>query len=76
MLARANLSALCAQHLPDQHEIEIVDVFCEPRRALDDGIMMTPTLVKVAPLPVRKIVGPLGRTEVVLVELGLLSVDV
>ena len=71
VLARANLSALCAQHLPDQHEIEIVDVFREPERARDDGIIMTPALVKITPLPVRKIVGSLSHAEVVLAELGL-----
>ena len=64
VLARANLAALCAQHFPDQHEIEIVDVFREPERARDDGIIMTPALVKIAPLPVRKIVGSLGHAEV------------
>ena len=71
VLARANLSALCAQHFPDQHEIEIVDVFREPERARDDGISMTPTLVKIAPRPVCKIVGPLRHAEVALAELGL-----
>ena len=25
--ARANLTALCRVHLPDRHEIEVVDVF-------------------------------------------------
>ena len=71
VLARASLSALCAQHFPDQHEIEIVDAFREPERARDDGIIMTPALVKITPLPVRKIVGSLSHAEVVLTELGL-----
>lgn len=74
-LARANLAAFCAQHLPGKHEIEVLDVFCEPQRACDDGIMMTPTLVKIAPLPVRKIVGTLRHSESVLVELGLTTVS-
>ena len=71
VLARANLSALCTQHFPDQHEIEIVDAFRELERARDDGIIMTPALVKITPLPVRKIVGSLSHAEVVLTELGL-----
>ena len=75
VLAHANLSALCAQHFPDQHEIEIeieiVDAFREPERARDDGIIMTAALVKITPLPVRKIVGSLSHAEVVLTELGL-----
>ena len=50
--AVANLRAFCRSHLPDLHDIEIVDVFREPKRALADGIFMTPTLVSsVLPLP-------------------------
>lgn len=69
--ARANLDALCRTHLADRSEIEIIDVFREPRRALTDGILMTPTLVKLAPFPVRKIVGTLSQTLTVLQSLGL-----
>ena len=61
--AVANLTALCRAHLPDRHEIEVVDVFREPKRALADGIFMTPTLVKLAPSPVRRIVGTLSQTQ-------------
>ena len=69
--ARANLDALCRTHLADRSEVEIVDVFREPRRALADGILMTPTLVRLAPLPIRKIVGTLSQTPTVLQSLGL-----
>ena len=71
--ARANLTALCRTHLAGRHEIEVVDVFREPRRALADAIFMTPTLVKLAPLPVRTIVGTLSQTEIVMHALGLES---
>jgi circadian clock protein KaiB len=69
--ALANLTALCRSLLPDRHEIEVVDVFKEPQRALADGIFMTPTLVKLAPAPVRRIVGTLSQTQIVLQALGL-----
>lgn len=72
--ARANLAALCQAYLPDRHEIEVVDVFREPQRALADGIFMTPTLVKLAPSPVQTIVGTLSQTPTVLLALGLESV--
>ena len=69
--AIANLGALCRAHLPDQHEIEIVDVLREPKRALTDCIFMTPTLVKLTPSPFKKIIGTLRQTQVVLETLGL-----
>jgi circadian clock protein KaiB len=69
--ARGNLAAICRNHLPNRHEIEIVDVLKEPKRALADGIFMTPTLVKLVPSPKQRIVGTLSETETVLQALGL-----
>ena len=69
--ALANLTALCRQHLPNQHEIEVVDVLRELRRALEDGILMTPTLIRLTPPPVLRIVGTLSQTQTVLLALGL-----
>jgi circadian clock protein KaiB len=72
--AKDNLEALCHAHLEGRYEIEIVDVFKEPKRALADGILMTPTLLKVGPKPARRIVGTLAQTSVVLRALGLTDV--
>jgi circadian clock protein KaiB len=69
--AVANLNALCRAHLKGRHEIEVVDVFREPQRALAEGIRMTPTLLKLAPSPVRLLVGSLSQTQRVLETLGL-----
>ena len=69
--AVANLTALCRERLTDRYTIEVVNVFREPKRALADGIYMTPTLVKLAPLPVCRVVGTLSRTLPVLHALGL-----
>jgi circadian clock protein KaiB len=69
--AVANLTALCETYLPGRHEIEIVDVFLDPRRALAESILITPTLVSVSPFPGRKIVGDLSQTEPILQILGL-----
>jgi circadian clock protein KaiB len=69
--AVVNLNALCNEHLPDRHEIETVDVMLDPKRALADGILLTPTLVKFLPEPVRKIVGTLTPLKNMLHLLGL-----
>ncbi len=69
--AIANLTALCRIHLLNRHEIEVVDVFLEPKRALADRVFMTPTLLKLGPLPKRRIVGTLSQTKLVLQALGL-----
>jgi circadian clock protein KaiB len=69
--AKANLGSLCRLHLPGRYKIEVVDVFKDPNRALTDGIFMTPSLVKLAPSPVRMIVGTLDRSDALLEALGL-----
>lgn len=69
--AVGNLNRFCSEELAGIYEIEIVDVFKNPMRALDDGVLMTPTLVKLAPYPVVKIVGTLSRTDTLREVLGL-----
>jgi circadian clock protein KaiB len=70
-LARTNLDALCCEHLPERHEIEVVDVLSDHKRALADGVMLTPLLVKLSPTPIRKITGTLSQREHVMQALGL-----
>jgi circadian clock protein KaiB len=58
--AVANLKTFCDTNLKDRHEIEEVDVTREPARSLQDGVLLTPMVVRAAPRPVRKIVGTLS----------------
>lgn len=69
--ALANLQALCRGHLAGRHSIEVVDVFRVPERALVDKIFMTPTLLRVAPSPLRRIVGTLSDTATLMQALEL-----
>ena len=66
MQALGNLNALCESSLAGRQAIEVVDVFLDPRRALADGIFMTPALITIETPPVRMIVGngvaPISRT--------------
>ncbi len=73
--AIANLTALCRARLFLRNSVEIVDVLRHPELALTDGIVMTPTLVKLTPLPVRRIVGTLSQMEPLLRALGLDSLE-
>ena len=59
--ALANLTAFCESEIPKRFNIEVVDVFREPERAMAEGILMTPTLVKYSPSPVRRIIGSLNK---------------
>jgi circadian clock protein KaiB len=68
--AIANLAAICREHLGDKFELEIIDVLEHPLRALADGILVTPSLTKISPSPLAKIVGNLSDTAGVLRALG------
>ena len=70
-LASANITAICEAHAAGRHHIEVVDVLLHPKRALADGVLMTPMLIKLSPGPVTKIVGTLSQTETVVHFLGL-----
>ena len=71
--AIANLTALCKARLAGRHHIEIVDVFGDPGRALADRIVMTPTLMRLEPAPVRRMIGTLQASDEVATALGLAS---
>jgi len=69
--AIANLQAICGRYLKDGYKLEIVDVCEHPRRALADGVLVTPSLAKVSPSPASNVIGNLSDTRSVLAALGL-----
>ncbi|HSJ55096.1 MAG TPA: circadian clock KaiB family protein [Anaerolineae bacterium] len=69
--AMANLDGLAETYGRDGFEIEIVDVLAEPQRALRDHVLVTPTLVKLAPPPTIQIAGDLSEGYRVIHALGL-----
>jgi circadian clock protein KaiB len=66
--AMANINAICGEHFSDP-DLEVVDLLIHPLRALADGIIVTPTLIKLVPRPMRKIVGTLSDSNQVLLVL-------
>jgi circadian clock protein KaiB len=71
LYAFTNLTRLCDEHLAGHYEIEIIDLVQRPSLARSDDIVAIPTLVRVRPAPLRKIIGDLSDTERVLVGLRL-----
>lgn len=67
-----NLKELCGAYLAERHEIEIIDVKLHPERALDQGILITPLLVRVEPAPICRIAGNLSDRQTVVETMILL----
>jgi circadian clock protein KaiB len=69
--ARANLRRLLAHCEPSTYSLEIVDCLREPIRTLQEGVLVTPTLVRLEPSPSRTIIGTLSDTTQVSEALGI-----
>ena len=71
LIAFANLKKICEEHLKGQYRIEVIDLLVNPKLAKGDQIIAIPTLIRLLPEPVVKIIGDLSNTENVLVGLDL-----
>jgi circadian clock protein KaiB len=69
--AIANLEAICREYLKEGHKLEVVDVLKQPGRAMAEGVLVTPSLAKLSPLPSANVVGNLSDKAKVLLALGL-----
>jgi circadian clock protein KaiB len=64
--AVTNLRRICEHELTGRCELQIVDILEHPEAAEAANIVATPTLIRRAPPPVRRIVGDLSLTDTVL----------
>ena len=67
-----NLKVILETELKGLYTLEVIDVLEHPQLAEEDKILATPTLTKVLPPPVRKIIGDLSDKEKVLLGLDLI----
>jgi circadian clock protein KaiB len=66
-----NLKSVCERYLAGRYRIDVVDLHQSPGRARDEQIIATPTLLKVLPVPERRLIGDLSQVEKVLRSLDL-----
>jgi circadian clock protein KaiB len=71
--AHANLLALLQRAGTQDYDLEIIDCIRDPRRALQDGVLVTPTLLKLEPQPVETLIGTLSDARKVALTLGLVG---
>lgn len=66
-----HIEAIAKAHLADRYELEFIDVLKDPARAERDKIMATPTLVREAPTPRKKIMGEFANHGAVVMALEI-----
>lgn len=71
LAALNNIRSILEEYLPGCHELTVMDVVQYPLTAIKDGILVTPTLLKIYPHPFVRIVGNLNDQEQVVKSLDL-----
>ena len=69
--ALLNIQRICKEHLHGRYTLEVVDVYQQPELAKEEQILAAPTLVRQLPLPLRRLIGDLSRTDKVLLGLDI-----
>ena len=70
--ALRTLNNILEEEFQGVYALKVIDVLKNPQLAEEDKILATPTLAKILPPPVRKIIGDLSDRERVLIGLDLL----
>ena len=70
-LAIANVRRICEEYLAGRYELEVIDIYQQPRLAKGEQIIAAPTLIKTLPLPLRRLIGDISDTERFLVGINL-----
>jgi circadian clock protein KaiB len=70
-LAITNVRKICEKYLSAHHELEVIDVYQQPKATKDAQIIAVPTLIKELPFPPQRFVGDLSNTETIAVSLEL-----
>ena len=60
--AIVNLRRFCEEHLKGRYRLEILDISDCVAKATADQIVAAPTLLKLAPAPVRRLIGDMSDT--------------
>jgi len=68
-----NVKRICEAELRDRYQLEIVDVYKEPRRLAQDQVVAIPTLIKFAPGGIKRLIGDLSQEAQVRKGLGLVA---
>jgi len=66
-----NITQLCEQYLLGKCDLEVIDLYQQPQLAVEHQLVAAPTLVKMLPLPPRKMIGDMSDLGRVLSNLGL-----
>jgi circadian clock protein KaiB len=71
-----NARRLLEIHAAGRFELEVIDIYLHPEAAIAAQIIAAPTLVKLSPGPLRRVIGDLSDSNKVLAALGVIVSNV
>jgi circadian clock protein KaiB len=66
-----NIRALCEERLHGRYELKVIDIYQHPEQVKPEQIIVTPTLIKKLPLPLRRLIGDLSNKDHLLLGLDI-----
>jgi circadian clock protein KaiB len=66
-----NIKRICEERLKGRYDLEIIDLYQQPKVAAGEQIIVAPTLIKRQPSPQRRLVGDMSDMQRVLAGLDL-----
>ncbi|MET1055467.1 MAG: circadian clock KaiB family protein [Pedobacter sp.] len=66
-----NLNQILVEHLEGKYELEVIDVYQQPKMALEENVAAVPMLVRKFPAPYRRLIGDMSDKAKVLRGLGI-----
>lgn len=58
-----SVKKVCNEHLKDNFDLTVIDIYQHPELARQEQIIAVPTLVKKHPVPLKRFIGDISDTE-------------
>lgn len=71
ILALKTIKYICETYLQGNYDLEVIDVYQQPELTEGQKIVAVPTLIRLLPLPLQRIIGDLSQTDKILMALNL-----
>ncbi len=70
-----NIRSLCEEKLHGCYKLHVIDIYQHPEQVVREQIIVTPTLIKMRPLPLRTVIGDLSNEDRLISALGIAAAN-
>ncbi|WKZ19999.1 MAG: circadian clock KaiB family protein [Candidatus Jettenia sp. CY-1] len=66
-----DIKNFCEKYLEGRYKLEVIDIYQQLEFSMDEHVIVTPTLIKKLPLPLKKLIGDMSDTDLILTTLDI-----